>query len=97
MEEMIYYSELYDLYGELLTEKQRAYFEDYYFSNLSLSEISENYEISRNGVHKQLKEACEKLDYYNSILQLKEKKEKIEKITKKIVDEKIKEELLNIF
>ncbi len=97
MEEMIYYSELYDLYGELLTEKQKNYFEDYYFSNLSFSEMSENYQISRNAVHKQVKEACEKLVYYDSVLKLKEKKEKIEKISNKIREERIKEELLKIF
>ena len=29
---------VYDYYGELLTEKQQLYFEDYYFNNLSLQE-----------------------------------------------------------
>ena len=33
MEEYVYYNELYDLYGDLLTDKQKKYFEDYYFSN----------------------------------------------------------------
>ena len=51
MEEMIYYSELYDLYKNLLTDKQKSYFEEYYFKNLSFSEIAENYNISRNGVY----------------------------------------------
>ena len=54
MEEMLYYNELYDLYGKLLTNTQRKYFEDYYFKNLSYSEMSENYKISRNAVFKQL-------------------------------------------
>ena len=30
---------LYDYYGELFNDKQRKYFEDYYFDNLSLSEM----------------------------------------------------------
>ena len=47
---------LYDYYGELLTTKQRKYFEDYYFNNYSLKEISENENISRNGVFKQIKD-----------------------------------------
>ena len=42
MEERNYLIILYDYYGELLTDKQRMYFEDYYFNNLSLGEISEN-------------------------------------------------------
>ena len=37
---------LYDIYGALLTDKQRSYFEDYYFKNLTLSEISEKYNIN---------------------------------------------------
>ena len=32
---------LYDYYGELLTDKQRLYFEDYYFNDLSLQEIAD--------------------------------------------------------
>ena len=32
---------LYDIYGVLLTDKQRLYFEDYYFMDLSISEIAE--------------------------------------------------------
>ena len=56
MEDRIYLINLYDYYGDLLTEKQKEYFESYYFANLSLSEISENTKVSRNAVHKQLKE-----------------------------------------
>ncbi len=96
MENIIYYTELYDLYGELLTKKQRTYFEDYYFSNLTLSEMSENYGISRNAVHKGIKEACEKIEYYDSILKLKEKKSELKKLIEKIEDKKLKEKLLDI-
>ena len=42
MNERIKYINLYDYYGELLTDKQKEYFEDYYFDNLTLAEISEN-------------------------------------------------------
>ena len=47
---------VYDYYGELLTEKQQLYFEDYYFNNLSLQEIAINYNVSRNAVYNSLKE-----------------------------------------
>ena len=72
--------ELFDYYGELLTEKQQQYFKDYYFDNLTLSELSENYDVSRNAIHKTLKEAEEKLNFYESKLNLLNKKEKIKKI-----------------
>lgn len=80
MEEMIYYSELYDLYKNLLTDKQKSYFEEYYFKNLSFSEIAENYNISRNGVYNQVKFTKELLEDYEKKLHLKEKQKKIEKI-----------------
>ena len=82
MEDIIYYNELYDLYGDLLTEKQRKYFEDYYFHNLSFSEMAENYEVSRNAAFKQLHIVLQKLDEYESILHLKEKRDKILDILK---------------
>ncbi|MCI8547422.1 MAG: hypothetical protein HFJ38_00885 [Bacilli bacterium] len=77
---MIYYSELYDLYKNLLTDKQKSYFEEYYFKNLSFSEIAENYNISRNGVYNQVKFTKELLEDYEKKLHLKEKQKKIEKI-----------------
>ena len=67
MNHRLYLTYLYDYYGELLTEKQRNYFEEYYFNNLSLLEISENYQVSRNAIHKQLKEVEEKLNKYEQI------------------------------
>ena len=80
MEEIIYYSALFDYYQNLLTDVQRKYFEDYYFNNLSLQEIADSYDVSRNAISKTLKEIKEKLDYYENILNLYSNKNKIKEI-----------------
>ena len=84
---------LYDYYGELLTDKQKMYFEDYYFNNLSLTEISENYSVSRNAIHKSLKDTETKLLLYESKLHLNEKANKIKIVIEKIDDKRIKEQI----
>ena len=97
MEDVVYYNNLYDLYGCLLTEKQRQYFEDYYFHYLSFTEMAENYDISRNAVFKQVHIVVLKLKEYEDKLKLFEKKKKLEKIILKIDDKSIERELENIF
>ncbi len=44
MNELNYLTSLYDYYKDLLTNKQRDYFEEYYFENLLMDEIAENME-----------------------------------------------------
>lgn len=80
MEDVVLFNELYDLYGGLLTEKQREYFEDYYFNNMSFSEMAEAYDVSRNAIFKQVHIVTDKLNEYESILHLKEKRDKLDKI-----------------
>ncbi len=48
---------LFDVYGEMLTDKQRKYFDLYYNEDLTLSEISENAGITKQGVHDALSHA----------------------------------------
>ncbi len=97
MEEIVYYSELYDLYGLLLTDKQKEYFENYYFNNLSLGEMAENYNVSRNAIHKQLKIVISKLEEYEEKLKLYVKLKKLNETIQKISDQEIKKEIENIF
>lgn len=93
MKENIYITQLFDYYGNLLTEKQRDYFTDYYIENLSLAEIAENYDVSRNAIFKQIKEAENKLKFYEDNLNLFENSIKISKLLENIKDERIKEEI----
>ena len=42
--------ELFDFYGDVLTDRQKEFYDLYYNEDLSLAEIAENYGISRQGV-----------------------------------------------
>ena len=85
--------ELYDIYGLFLTDKQRMYFEEYYFMDLSLQEIADNYEISKNGVFDQIKRTIHTLELYEEKLMIRKK---IEKINSLNIADNIKEEILMI-
>lgn len=82
---------LYDYYGELFSDDNKKYFEDYYFDNLSLSEIAENNNISRNAVHKHIKSTEEKLMFFEEKLGLYNKDKKLREKISKIEDKRIKE------
>ena len=97
MEEKIQISILLSLYGKLLTKTQQKYMDLYYNEDLSLSEIAENYEITRNAVHNQLREAKEKLEYYDKVLKLSIKQRKVKEICDRINDSDLKKDLKDIF
>ena len=93
MEDFVYFNNLYDLYNCLLTSKQKMYFEDYYFNNLSLSEMAESYKVSRNAIFKQLHIVTDKLKEYENKMGLFKKKNQLLKIIEKIKDKKKKKEI----
>ena len=93
MNQRIYLCSLYDRYKDLLTDKQQIYFEEYYFNNLSLGEISENLNISRNAVFRQLKTITDKLEYYERLLGLFDKHEVLLKIINEVSDPVLKSKL----
>ncbi len=93
MDDVVYLNDLFDIYGELLTDKQQLYFKDYYFDNLSYGEIAEKYNISRNASFKQLKNAVDKLNELESILHIYINNKIIRELIVKEKDENIKKEL----
>ena len=94
MKERLYLISLYDLYGNLLTDKQQTYFEEYYFNNLSLSEMSDLYGVSRSAVGKSLKEIEAKLNNYEDKINIYKKLNKVNKLIK---DEELKTKIEDIF
>ncbi len=70
MERIVEQTLLYDFYGELLTPHQKMIYEEYVLDNFSISEIAKEHNISRQGVHDQLKRVDKLLNEYESTLHL---------------------------
>lgn len=85
---------LFDFYGALLTERQQEMIKLYYYHDLSLGEIADEYKISRQAVYDNLKRSEDSLEEYEEQLNLvqkhKERQVKIEdlkKVVEKIADQ----------
>lgn len=88
MEKKIEISILCELYGKLLTEKQFEFLNDYYNNDLSLTEIAENNEITRQAVRDIIKKGEKKLFEYEEKLSFMKKmlnqEERIQKVLLKL-------------
>ena len=100
IKEIVRLSYLYDFSGPLLKDRHREIFEQYILNDLSLSEIAQKYDITRQGVYDIVKRGSRKLEEYEEKLQLfqrfqmaKERLGKIEELVK-TDQETEKEELL---
>lgn len=79
------YSILYDYYKDLLKENQSTIIDLYYNQDYSLSEIAEEINISRQGVHDALKRAEKSLLDYEQKIKLHQKYEKYCKAAENII------------
>lgn len=96
MEKREYLIILYDFYSELLSDKQKEHFEDYYFNNLSLGEISENENVSRNAIHKSIKNIENKLYFYEEKLKLYQKSQALNTLVDTLQDKELKDKIKSI-
>ncbi len=85
MEEKIKISILCQIYGKLLTEKQYQILDDYYNNDLSLSEIAENNNITRQAVNDVINKGKNKLIEIEEKLLLMEKILDQEKVIENII------------
>ncbi|WP_018132880.1 putative DNA-binding protein [Effusibacillus pohliae] len=77
---------LYDFYGALLTEKQRLFMELYYHDDLSLAEIAEQYHVSRQAVHDNIRRSETQLEEYEQTLRLLERHEQRVRLCGELLD-----------
>ena len=93
LEDFLKYSVLFSYYGELFPKKKRKYLELYLEENSSLSEIAEQYGVTRQAVFDNIKKGVYKLDEYESKLGIfrkeKELKEKLEHLRKNFTKENL--------
>jgi uncharacterized protein len=70
IEQVTRMGDLYDLYGTLLTDRQKQMVELYYLDDWSLSEIASHFGVSRQAVHDNLHRSAEQLEAYEAALRL---------------------------
>ena len=94
MEKIVKQGLLYDFYGALLNDHQRAIYESVVYDNMSLSEIASEHGISRQGVHDLIKRCDKSLEEYENKLHLVERfmaiKDEVETIEMKAESAEIK-------
>lgn len=64
---------LMDIYGDLLTEKQRRFVELHYSEDLSFGEIASQFNVSRQAIYDAVKHALFNLEHYEMTLSLLDK------------------------
>lgn len=87
MEEKVILSMLIQTYGKLLTEKQYQIMDDYYNNDLSLSEIAQNHNITRQAVRDIIKKGEKKLFKYEEKLLFMKRTLNTEKKIEKVLSE----------
>lgn len=92
---------LFDMYGEMLTQRQQEALQMYYNEDLSLGEIAQELEITRQGVvnfikkgEASLRKLEEKLGHLKRFYRISEEIEKIEKALDGAVEDKETKEAL---
>lgn len=90
-----YHISLFDIYKELLTDKQQEYFILYYYEDYTLSEIAESKNVSRNAVFDQIKKVINIIENYEEKLKIYATTNALESFSEKLSTE-LKNELLSI-
>ena len=93
MSERDYLMDLYDIYKDLLTDKQRDYFQNYYFEDLTLQEASDELNVSKQIISKTILQVTNKLKKYEGTLHLNKIYNVLTVLRETTTDENIKKEL----
>lgn len=86
IEKTIYVTQLFDRYQDLLTKKQREMLTLYYEADLSLAEIADQYDISRQAVYDNIKRGTQALIDYEDILKINEKQNRLDELIDQLAE-----------
>lgn len=95
-EECVYYNKLFDIYGNLLNERESEIYKLFYEEDLSLQEIADNRGVSKSAIGNTIKTINKKLESYENKLEFLKKKKEIQKIVQDIDKKTIQEKILHI-
>lgn len=87
---------LFEAYAELLSAKQRLYFELYWAQDWSLAEISDEYHISRSAVYDTIKRTASKVVLFEQKLHMVAQQQKRYAVYEQFADCEVVQQLLKI-
>ena len=96
MDNREYIIALYEIYKELLNEKERNYFEYYYFEDYSMQEIADLYKVSKAYASKYLNKINDKIISYEKILKINDRNSKIIDLVKNVNDSELKSKSIEL-
>ncbi|MCD8203553.1 MAG: hypothetical protein LUB56_00275 [Coprobacillus sp.] len=87
IEERDYYNNLLDIYGELLSKKQKTILYEAFSLDISYSELAIEYNVSRSAINDAIQKGKDKLDKFEKDLKIYENSVKTLEITAKLKED----------
>lgn len=92
-EEYIHYNQLFDIYGNLLNEREKEIFALFYEEDLSLQEIAKIRQVSKSAIGSAINTINKKLDTYEEKLGFLNIKASLEILINEIENEELQERM----
>lgn len=89
-------SQLLERYGDLLTDHQREVLEEYYFEDLSMNEIADNYGVSKAAISDLIRRTCDTLEKYENSLHLVSVYNELETLSLKMNEKNVDKDLTDL-
>jgi hypothetical protein len=88
LQDFVRYGKLFEVYGRLLSSDRQGVMCLYFEYNMTLAEIAKEKNISRQAVLDAIDKSCQKLEEYESVLQVVQKNQTLERELSEIIADK---------